>query len=190
MPIDTHRLLIRTVTAADWPVLKAIAEDFNRSPHVFYDVPHTAVDCEIQRMAQRFEDSRLFFAVCLKETGAMIGYICFHRTKDDFDMGYCFLSAYHDNGYAAEACLSLMHYMEQTHDVALFTAGTALDNTPSCKLLKKLGFVMTGTERLSFHRDCDGNAITFEGGIFTKGGKNHDRRRQDRCRSHAGVSEP
>ena len=36
------------------------------------------------------------------------------------------------------------------------------------KLLEKLGFVLTETESLSFHKDEHGKDIVFEGGIFIK----------------------
>ena len=46
------------------------------------------------------------------------------------------------------------------------TAGTALNNTPSVKLLNSLGFRQTGTETVSFYKDEEGNAVNFEGGIY------------------------
>lgn len=56
--------------------------------------------------------------------------------------------------------------MAKDRNVTAFTAGTALKNTPSCKLLGKLGFALVGTETLSFHKDENGKDITFEGGNF------------------------
>ena len=46
------------------------------------------------------------------------------------------------------------------------TAGTALNNTPSVKLLNSLGFRQTGTETVSFYKDEEGNAVNFECGIY------------------------
>ena len=81
-------------------------------------------------------------------------------------MGFCFHSDYHGKGFAFEACSALMEYIAKERNVTVFTAGTALKNTPSCKLLGKLGFVLKDTETLSFHKDENGNEITFEGGNF------------------------
>ena len=47
-------------------------------------------------------------------------------------------------------------------------AGTAIKNLPSVGLLNSLGFELTGTERISFHKDNEGNDIYFEGGNFEK----------------------
>lgn len=61
-----------------------------------------------------------------------------------------------------------MNFIAKEKNIKTFTAGTALKNTPSCKLLEKLGFILKNTETVSFHKDSDGNAITFEGGGFCK----------------------
>ena len=50
--------------------------------------------------------------------------------------------------------------------VVNITAGTALNNTPSVRLLTSLGFRQTGTEKVSFYRDADGSDITFTGGNY------------------------
>ena len=44
--------------------------------------------------------------------------------------------------------------------------GTALNNIPSVNLLKRLGFVQSGTEQVSFYKDNNGKDIYFDGGIF------------------------
>lgn len=41
-------------------------------------------------------------------------------------------------------------------------------NILSCKLLSKLGFILSEKETLTFHKDEKGKAIFFEGGIFIK----------------------
>ena len=39
---------------------------------------------------------------------------------------------------------------------------------PSVGLLNSVGFQLVGTERISFHKDSEGNDIYFEGGNFVK----------------------
>ncbi len=41
-----------------------------------------------------------------------------------------------------------------------------MNNTPSVRLLASLGFRQTGTEKVSFCKDVEGNDITFEGGNY------------------------
>ncbi|MGN1202835.1 MAG: GNAT family N-acetyltransferase, partial [Eubacterium sp.] len=76
-------------------------------------------------------------------------------------LGYCFHSAYHSNGYAYESINALMKYFVKEYGVTGFTAGTAIENIPSCRLLEKLGFACASTETVSF----DGN-FSFQGGNF------------------------
>ena len=91
----------------------------------------------------------------------MIGYVCFHKEQNKYDLGYCFHSAYHSNGYSYESTTAIIEYLFQEYGASSFTAGTALDNIPSCNLLKKLGFTCVSTEEVSFD-----NEFSFQGGNF------------------------
>ena len=146
--------------------MQKIAAGFQKSKYAAYDLPLPTEEQEIKALTKVFADTGLFFAVMLDSI--MIGYIAFHVENEKYDLGYCFHSDYHGKGYAYEACAAMMDYMAKERDVKIFTAGTALKNTPSCKLLEKLGFVLIATEMLSFHKDEKGNDITFEGGVFMK----------------------
>lgn len=76
-------------------------------------------------------------------------------------MGYCFHSSYHSNGYAYESIDALIGYVAKEYHVSRFTAGIAIENMPSCRLLEKLGFTCASTEKVSF----DGRFF-FQGGNF------------------------
>lgn len=164
--IKTDRLLIKPLTAEDWQSMQAIASDFKESQYAVYDMPLPTEEQAIKELTKKFADTKLFFAVMLE--GVMIGYICFHAEDGNYDLGFCFHSYYQGKGFAYESCTAIMEYMEKERAVKVFTAGTALKNAPSCKLLEKLGFVLESTETLSFHKDENGNDITFEGGVFRK----------------------
>ena len=163
---DAYCLHIRELTSEDWQAMQRIAVDFRNSEYAVYDMPLPIREDEIKALTKQFAENRLFFAVLLDEK--MIGYVCFHEDNGIFDLGYCFHSDYQGNGYAREACSAILEHIEKTKSVKTFTAGTALENIPSCKLLEKLGFVLEKTETLSFHKDEYGTDIVFEGGIFVK----------------------
>ena len=95
----------------------------------------------------------------------VIGYFDFHNTGDGYDCGYCFLSSYHGKGFAREGFQTLLELLNKK-GVKKFTAGTALDNAPSVKLLLSLGFKLTGTERVSFYKDTSNAEISFDGGRY------------------------
>lgn len=162
MYIETERLWIRALEPEDWKGLQAIAADFIRSPYAIYDQPLPTQDDAIQALTKQFADSGMWFVVTLPDSHEIIGYICFHLHKGSYDLGYCFHSAYQGKGYAYESCSALMAHLEQ-RGAESFTAGTALKNLPSRKLLERLGFALAGTEVVCFQKD-----MAFEGGRFVK----------------------
>ena len=171
MFLRTNRLFIRHVVADDWKSIKNIWVDFNNSEYAQYDTPHNTDDSDVQsRIAKWAAANRgsehMFFAVCLGET--VIGYIAFNIRENAYEIGYCFHSAYHGKGYAKESHLALFDHL-RTLGITKFTAGTALKNTPSVKLLTSLGFQLVEQEKVCFYKDADGNDIVFDGGIFEYG---------------------
>ena len=162
MEIKTNRLHIRDLYETDWVEMKEIFIDFNQSKYAAFDRPLPKDDDESKSLTKQFSDTGLFFAVHLLENSKMIGYVCFHKNGDSFDLGYCFHSAYHSNGYAYESVTALIEYFAKEHHVISFTAATAIENTPSCRLLERLGFVHVSTETVSF----DGK-FSFQSGNFT-----------------------
>jgi len=168
MDIKTERLFIRKIAADDWASIKRIWDDFGKSEYAKYDIPHKSKEDEIQLQVSKWETANrgkehLFFAVCIEDE--VIGYIDFHNTGNGYDSGYCFHSAYHGKGYAKESYQALINFWRGM-GVRKLTAGTAMKNIPSVRLLSSLGFKHTGTERLSFYKDNSGNDIYFDGGIF------------------------
>lgn len=168
MLIKSERLCMRRVTEDDWQSIGNIWKDFDGSEYAQYDRPHDTDDADIRlriaRWAQYSESTaHMFFAVCLGDV--VIGYIAFNIRENGYEIGYCFHSAYHGKGYAKESLSALIESMRGI-GVKRLSAGTALNNTPSVRLLDSLGFRMVGTEKVSFYKDSEGNDIVFEGGIF------------------------
>lgn len=166
--IETGRLTIRRVEESDWRAAQRIWVDFASSEYAQYDTPHDVENESVRmRIAKwaKFAGSteHMFFAVCLAEE--MIGYVAFNQRETGHEIGYCFHSSAHGKGYAGEACRALFAYMKEL-GFTRFSAGTAINNLPSVRLLKSLGFVQTGAEKVSFYKDENGNDIVFDGGIF------------------------
>ena len=161
MMIETNRLCIRHLNEADWQDMKRIFTNFNHSEYAVYDMPLPTNNEEIKTLTKRFADSNLFFAVFLEESSEMFGYVSFHKDGDSYDLGYCFHSAYHSKGYAYEGTKALVEYFASEYGATRFTAGTAINNIPSCRLLEKLGFTCVSTETVSFD-----NAFSFQGGNY------------------------
>ena len=161
MELKTSRLYIRNLREDDWIKMKSLFIDFNNSDYAVYDRPLPTEDMEVKALTKQFVENDLFFAIYLLDENQMIGYVCFHKEQEKYDLGYCFHSAFHSNGYAYESAKALIDHFVQKYHVTTFTAGTAIGHVPSCKLLKKLGFECVSTEYLSFKED-----FLFEGGNF------------------------
>lgn len=159
MELQTKRTYIRSLRETDWPALQKIWLNLEASPYAAYDAPLPTDADGSKALTKQFADSGLFFAVCLSDQ--IIGYVGFHMADGRYNLGYCFSSAYHGKGYAYESVKALIGHLMREDPKAEFTAGTALANTPSCSLLKKLGFICLSTETVSF----DGRA-PFQGGNF------------------------
>lgn len=168
MVLRTKRLTVRNIEEDDWQSVRDIWSDFNASAFAKYDKPHSVCDEDVRARISKWAKANegtehMFFAVCLG--ASVIGYVAFNKRENGYEIGYCFRSDFHGKGYAKESLSALFDYLG-TAGITKFTAGTALDNTPSAALLKSLGFEQTGTEKVSFYKDSGGNDIFFDGGIF------------------------
>lgn len=159
MKIRTDRLVIHNFKRKNAAELKEIAKDFNRSEYAVYDRPLPENDEDVKALSECFVRSKTAYAVYC--AGQMIGYAVFHKVENGYDVGYCFHSSFHGKGYAYESLKALINYFAEKYKVNVFTAGTALKNIPSCRLLAKLGFQCVSEEQVSF----DGK-FYFQGGNF------------------------
>jgi RimJ/RimL family protein N-acetyltransferase len=109
-------------------------------------------------------------AVCLKSTGKLIGMISVNPKQEgiEYGFGYVFHADYQGQGYATEACRTMVDHAFGTLNAQRITTGTAAANLPSCRLLKKLGFQVIDRKlgalrKLSTLRETDeGEPIEIE----------------------------
>lgn len=169
MQIRTDRLLIRPIAAEDWFSVREIWAELAPLPMAQYDKPHNLDADNVRTRIARWADftaagtEHMFFAVCLDD--AVIGYVAFNQHENGHEIGYSFHPAHHGKGYAKEALAALLSHLRGC-GFTRFSAGTALNNIPSVKLLMGLGFKLVGTEKVSFYKDSQGQDIVFEGGVF------------------------
>jgi RimJ/RimL family protein N-acetyltransferase len=93
--------------------------------------------------------------------GTMIGRIGFHGPPDAraaLEVGYAVEPAYRRQGYAEEAVRALLDWATREHDIQHFVASVSPTNQPSLRLVKKLGFQMTGEQ----WDEVDGLELVFE----------------------------
>ena len=117
-----------------------------------------------------------FFAVCLKETGKVIGEVFYCRDKQEDDTVspcWMFNKKFQGNGYAYEAASALLDYLFGNLSVRRIYAYTEDYNFSCQRLCEKLGMRKEGEykEFISFVNDDNGNPIyenTIEYAILKK----------------------
>jgi RimJ/RimL family protein N-acetyltransferase len=96
----------------------------------------------------------------------MIGHAGFHGppgvngpgAADAVEVGYTIYEPHRGKGYATEAARALIGWARDERAIRHFIASVAPDNVPSLALVRRLGFVQTGTQ----WDEEDGEELVFE----------------------------
>ena len=167
--METARLVIRKFLPDDWRDMFEYLSQESVVKYEPYDV-FSKEDCK-QEAARRAEDDS-FWAVCLKDSGKLIGNIYFaERDFDTWELGYVFNEDYQGMGYATEAVLALVDDAFSSGRARRVSAMCNPLNEPSWKLLERLGMRREGHLRKNvfFKRDKNGEPIwqdTYEYAIL------------------------
>lgn len=176
--METERLILRKFNKSDWSDLYEYLSDIDVVKFEPYDAL-TIYNCK--REAARRSKNDAFWAVCLKDTGKLIGNI--YLSKQDFDtweLGYAFNKKFYGKGYATEAAKALVEFVFKEKKARRVIAMCNPLNTPSWKLLERLGLRREGhlVQNIWFKKDKFGNPIwsdTYEYGILaSEWGNRHD----------------
>jgi RimJ/RimL family protein N-acetyltransferase len=163
--IGTKRLTIRSFCVGDWRDLHEMVVQYQASEVAKYDHKWPTAEDEIKGVAEWFASGDRFLAVCLNETGELIGFVALNPKEDQdarmFGLGYVFHPAYRGKGYATEAGQAVLDHAFGELGAESISTGTAEANGPSCRLLRRLGFQETGRGTGSFWKTEDGERIEF-----------------------------
>lgn len=154
--LTTERLLIRRFRPSDAEALYAYLSD----EEVVHFEPYEVVSWEeaVEEASRRASDSS-FYAVCLRDSGQLIGNLYLGQEEfEAWEIGYVFNRSYQGKGYATESASRLLRYAFEQLGARRVTAGCALQNPASWRLLERLGLRREGVQRqrLWFKRDRDG----------------------------------
>ena len=154
---ETERLFVREFNIDDEEAVFAYSGDAENT--VFMDWGPEGRDgvrefIRSRLVSQITSPRRIYdFAVCLKETGELIGAIGLFLTKDGMqgDLGYIFNKKYWKNGYAAEAALGMLRFGFTALDLHRITARCDSKNHDSVAVMKRIGMRKEGEMRSSVH---------------------------------------
>lgn len=130
--------------------LQTILLQFMDSPIAAYDHVWSTSMEEVIKISEWFAGGDSYLAVCLKESHHLIGLVTMNPGYNQpdtskYDLGYLFNFDYHGKGYALESCSAFIKHIFCILGAGSIISSTAADNIPSCKLLDRLGFQITGT---------------------------------------------
>lgn len=146
MLIHTPRLVIRDYSPADLDDLHEIFSD----PQVmhFCELPYSYA--RSQQMLSYFLENTIGYAAVLAGSGKVIGHLLFHQLPSEepgvYEMGWFFHRRFWGQGFAFEACQSLLNYGFRELQLHKICAET-IDPVRSVSLMEKLGMQREGVFR-------------------------------------------
>ena len=153
--METERLLIRRITRKDMDALLAIMG----KPEVMYAWEHgfTKKDVRkwINRQLTRYrKDGFRYFAVILKESGALIGQAGLMNStlngNETVELGYILDNTYWHNGYGTEAARACLEYAFGELELKTVCCSIRPENVASIRVVERLGMTL-----------CDNHTIIY-----------------------------
>jgi RimJ/RimL family protein N-acetyltransferase len=169
--VETKHLLIRRFEPDDW---RDLFEYLSQKNVVLYEPYEVYSEEASKHEAIRRADDHHFWAVCLKDSGKLIGNIYLSKQAfDTWELGYVFNANYQGMGYATETVQFMMDDVFRNGHARRIIAMCNPLNEPSWKLLERLGMRREGHlhQNTYFKKDETGNPIwsdTFEYGILAE----------------------
>ena len=169
--ITTQRLLIRKFTKNDW---KDLYEYLSDEKVVRYEPYEAFSEEQCKHEAIQRSNNNAFLAVCLKDTGKVIGNIYFvEQDFDTWELGYVFNNNYQGLGYATEGACGVLKEAFDNLGARRVIALCNPENAPSWRLLERLGMRREGhlIKNVYFKKDGTGNPIwkdTYEYAILAE----------------------
>ncbi|AIR90963.1 GNAT family N-acetyltransferase [Pseudomonas cremoricolorata] len=157
-PLHTCRLTLRAFSAQDGAALL----DYLHQPTAscFFSLAVADLDAAANEARKRAEGES-YRAVCLRETGALIGDLFAEAEGDTFSIGWHLNPRYAGQGYAFEAAAALVRELFEQRQARRLYAYVEDTNLASQRLCEKLGMRREGVfmEYVTFSNDEHGQPI-------------------------------
>lgn len=165
MELSTERLFLRRFEPEDWQDLY----EYLSNPEVVKFEPYDAqTEEECRKAAEERAKSKDFWAVCLNESGKLIGNIYFAKQQPDefetYEIGYVFNPAFGGKGYATEAAGGVLDYAFNKLGAHRIMAMCNPKNPASWKLLERVKMRREAhfIRNAFFRRDESCNPLWFD----------------------------
>ncbi len=143
--LETERLILKEFSSED---REFIQELLNTPGWLKYigtrsiNTTEDAINYIKNRIQKSYSETGFgFYLMILKSSGAKAGMcgLVKRESLDDIDIGFALLPQFEGNGYAFEASEGVMKFAKDNLNLKKLAAITVPYNTPSIKLLEKLG---------------------------------------------------
>lgn len=149
--IETQRLIMRSWKESD----KVIFAEMNGNDNVmkYFPAPLSLEESNafVERIRAEFVETGFgLYAVEIKATGELIGYVGFHRFSfaapfsPNWEIGWRISDRFWHRGYATEAAKACIDYARKNRLCAKLYSFTAVPNTPSECVMKRVGMTFEG----------------------------------------------
>lgn len=150
--LQTERLVLRKITQNDASVV--LAGYSEKRVNQFMSVSYHDID-EVQVQLDWYnsllaDESGIWWGICLKEDGQMIGNGGFHKWEHQHrkaELGYWVLPEYQGRGLAAEAINAMTKYGFGDMLLHRIEAEVDTENGRSSRILGKMGFTLEGIKK-------------------------------------------
>ncbi|GAA0125102.1 GNAT family protein [Clostridium sp. CTA-19] len=165
----SERLVLRRFREDDW---KDIHEYLSDEKVVRFEPYNPFSEEESKEEAIYRTKDEAFIAVCLKESGKVIGNLYFSKQDyGTYELGYVFNAHYWHQGYATESANTLISYAFEKLNVRRIIAMCNPENKPSWKLLERVNMRREGHyhQNIYFKTNVDNQPIwqdTYEYAIL------------------------
>ena len=144
MVLETKRLVLREMNKDDYEALYAVLADSDIMQHYPYTFDEKRVKEWIERNINRYKENGFgLWAVCLKDTGEMIGDcgLTLQNIEGEIlpEIGYHIRSDCQRRGYASEAAMAVRNWAFQNTDYPALYSYCKYTNTPSIKTAESIG---------------------------------------------------
>lgn len=164
-----ERYLLREQKLKDTPIFFEYFSDPLVHRHILITIPQTLEDAkkEIIDCHQLFKLKQgIYWTLATQHNNEMIGSIGLHiREKHCAEIAYDLSRAYWNQGVMTQTLKHVLHFCFTTIQLTRIEAFTLKENTPSTKLLNKLGFIHEAT--MKHHRYYQGKYYDIERFVLT-----------------------
>lgn len=162
MNLNTQRLLLRNYRTGDWERVHLYGSDPEFTKYELWG-PNTEEDSRkfVEEMVRQAEGNPRYkydFAVCLKDQGLLIGGCGIRRETERSHvahLGWAINPKFQNQGYATEAAETMIEFGFEILKLSVIYATCDVRNSPSCKVMEKLGMrqvgVIKGTKHVKGH---------------------------------------